>query len=138
MLVAKENMPKVWPGVKSFVAKAIPFNAGEYSIDHVVHELAAGRFQLWIGFDESQTPLELKLIAVTSISTYPERKRLRFEFIAGKDFEKFFENLNEIEQWARQYGATETEAYVRPGVAKLLQKLGFSRPYEMVLRPIGA
>lgn len=138
MLVAKENVIRVWPGVKGLLERAMEYSTGEYGLQYLLQELIVGRFQLWFGIDEGASVPKLKVVGVTSISTYPEKKRLRLELLAGEGLDDFLDKIDDIEQWARQFGATETEAYVRPGIAKILSGRGFKQPYSMVLRPIGA
>lgn len=132
-LIAQENIPIVFPRVQARLAKALEYGFGEIDLDELSRMLEQGAAQLWVG----ATPKpELKMIGVTRILAYPCVKRLSFDLLEGEDLNGFMHYLDVLENWARQFGATETEARVRPGLRKKLTAIGFIKAYEVVLRPI--
>ena len=134
-LLARENVPLAWPHVVALLNEALAQGNEEYGIEDLKGFLLEGEFQLWLGTSEGP---KLEMVGVTRITNYLRKKRLRIELLAGKHLQDFYDRLPELEQWAAGFGATETEASVRPGLRKLLVRdLGFKAGYETVVRPIG-
>lgn len=79
----------------------------------------------------------MQLAAITRILVYPNKKRLSIDLIVGKEMEDGVPYLQQVERWAAERGCVEIEAHVRPGVRKVMEKYGFSKPYEVITRSIG-
>lgn len=134
VLIATENMSKVWHVVKPFLVRAIAEANGEYDIDDIGVELFNGQAQLWVGYD---TDLKLRMVAVTKIEVWPKMKRLRIELLAGGGLVDFFPLLPQVEAWAKEHGCIQTIATVRPGMRKrLVKNLEFKAGLETVIRGI--
>lgn len=107
---------------------------GERTIEDYRRMLKIGEAQLWILAPPSG---RMVLAAITRILVYPNKKRLSFDLLVGKDMEASYPHLAQVEKWAAERGCTEVQAYVRPGIRKVMAKYGFTRPYEVITRPIG-
>ena len=106
---------------------------GEMTLISVKRLLHAGTFQLWLAMDEGQ----IKGWGITEVVQYPELRRIRFVFLGGIDFDEWSRELTPtIEEWAKSFGATEIEAWTRPGFYKKLSKQGFKKAYDVLLRTI--
>ena len=84
---------------------------------------------LWTYHDEHS----LKGIAVTQWINYPRLSCVRIVLLAGDNAvdDWFVDMMNEIESWARRYGAKRIEEVGRPGWERLERKLnlGFKKSY---------
>lgn len=132
-LIAGENIPRVFPHIVPRLERALAEGSGEWTVESVAAMLMAGTAQLWIGATKSP---ELKMIGITRILPYPNVKRLSFDLLEGEDLAGFMHHLEYLENWAAQFGVTEVEARVRPGLRKKLEAIGFRKQYEVILRPI--
>ena len=79
---------------------------------------------------------QLRGWTVTRITATNGSRRLMFDFLGGKDIDKMLECLPYIEAWARQYDATETIAYARPGLRRKLKTKGFRHVCDLVVKPL--
>jgi hypothetical protein len=132
-LIARENVPVVWMLVKDRLARAIEeFGNGESTSEDLYDNLLVGRSQLWIIND---VEMNILAIATTRILRYPRKKRLLVDMLAGEGVREFLHLLSKAEAWMQQFGATETEAHVRPALARILEKhAAFKRSRVVVFR----
>jgi len=118
-LIARENILLVWPLVGPRLQAAMEkLEFVEYDLPFVFDLLQQGQAQLWMGKDG-------EMIAVTRIGNYPNVKRLIVDFIEGINYEQYTEHMEYIEHWAISMGATQAEAELRPGLAKIARKQGW-------------
>lgn len=140
VLIAKENVPMLLQVVGQDIENVIDtFTMGNSSYHQVVTDLYNGSRQLWIlATDEFQVQGWL----VTKLQNLPAGKRLIFDLFGGKgifadnDLDLLLTHLDKIEDWAAQYGVTETFGYMRPGLRKKLRKYGFHHVCDIVIRPL--
>lgn len=120
-LIATENIPMIWPIIEPRLQRTMEkLEFVEFSLDDVLGLLNLGQAQLWVANDG-------EMIMITRIGNYPEVKRLIIDFIEGKNHKDYFEHMEYIEAWAISLGATQAEAEMRPGLAKVLRKAGWRR-----------
>lgn len=130
-LIAKENIPKIWPAFQDWIVPVIEKHGNELSPATIYQELCNATNQLWIYGGE-----RIHGWAITSISTYHTVKRLRFILMGGMDMKSWLRQIEDIEQWALKFGATEAEAWVRPGLRKQLGAFGYAAKYEVVTKQL--
>lgn len=131
-LVAKENMHLVWMGMREAIEENIEQYGRELSLADIKECLEKGEMQLWL----CAINTEVFGWAITSIVNYTEIKRLRFLLLGGNNMSLWLKHIDGIEQWAAKMGIRETEAWVRPGLRKKLEPLGYEKAYEMVTKSI--
>jgi len=120
-LIAKENIPLAWPLVGPRLQKAMEkLEFVEYDLPFVFQLLTNGQAQLWVGGDG-------EMIAITRIGNYPNVKRLIVDFIEGVNYEQYVEHMEYIEHWAVSRGATQAEAELRPGLARIARQQGWKK-----------
>lgn len=120
-LIATENIPMIWPIIAPRLQRTMEkLEFVEFSLNDVLGLLNLGQAQLWVANDG-------EMIMITRIGNYPEVKRLIIDFIEGENHKDYFEHMEYIEAWAVGLGATQAEAEVRPGLAKVLKKSGWQR-----------
>lgn len=131
-LVAKENVHLVWMGMKEAIEENIEQYGRELCMGDIKDCLERGEMQLWL----CAINTEIFGWAITSIVNYTEIKRLRFLLLGGNNMSLWLKHIDGIEQWAAKMGIRETEAWVRPGLRKKLEPLGYEKAYEMVTKSI--
>ena len=134
-LALPDDLPHVMPVVAGLIDDALTnHSANELSLPDIVQGLVEQRMQLWIAMDNNRV---VQAVTVTQIATYPQKRRLRFLTLRGLDIEKWVGMLKNIEDWALAHGCVEIEAWVRPGLRKMLvEKQGFERQYEVVTKEL--
>lgn len=106
---------------------------GEYDYNELLRRLFMGVSQLWIVAEKSG---KIQLIGVTRFVLYQLKRRLSIDLLAGKNLSDAIHLLDYVENWALQNGAVETEAWVRPGLSRVMKNHGFKKAYEVIIRPI--
>jgi hypothetical protein len=132
-LIAKENIRRMLPLVGPWLREVIDRSEGIMGRFELLERLERGNAQLWIGTPDGA---KLQMIMVTSIVTYPGVKRLRIELLKGAGLRDIVFYLDYVENWATQFGVTETEAWVQPGLRKMLTPHRFQKKAEIIVRPI--
>jgi len=120
-LIAVENIQMIWPIVEPRLQAAMEkLEFVEFDLPQVLGLLHLGQAQLWIGGNA-------EMIAITRIGNYPNVKRLIVDFIEGQNHKDYLEHMEYIEAWAVSLGATQAEAEVRPGLAKIAKSQGWRK-----------
>lgn len=133
-LVSMQGVTHVLPNVEDKLKAVLEERTlGEYDYEELRRRLIEGEAQLWLVGEKG---VKLVLIAVTRILRYPCVKRLSVDLIVGEDLEGCAVLLDYGAQWARQFGCREIEATCRPGVRKVMEKHGFVKTYEVIVKPI--
>lgn len=119
-LIAVENVPLIWPLVAPRLEHVInKIEFAEFDLADVYTMLQTQQAQLWVGNNG-------EMIAITRIGTLSNGvKRLIVDFIEGKNHEDYFEQMEYLEHWAVSLGATQAEAELRPGLAKVAKTQGW-------------
>jgi len=133
-LVAKENVPVVLQIIGTEIENVVDtFTMGYCTYSQVVQELYNAQRQLWVlATDE----MHIQGWLVTKLQTLAVGRRLILDLFGGEDIDLLLTHLEIVEDWAEQYGATETFAYARPGIRKKLRKYGFHHVCDIVIRPL--
>jgi len=130
-LINSDNVPLVWMLVHERLEAAIKeWGFGEYNSEDLLGNLIVGKAQLWIVNDKE---FNIRLVAVTRIIRYPRKKRMLIDILVGKGVEDALGLLTKAEAWMQQHGASEIEAHVRPGLARLLERKGAFKRSRVVL-----
>jgi hypothetical protein len=129
--IHRENVPLVWPMVRARLEQTIKDWAnGECEIEDLYDSLICAKSQLWLVNDEKYN---LRLVGITKILSYPRLKRILVDMIVGEGVKDALLLLPEVERWGLQFGATQTEVHVRPGLAKILEREGAFKKSRVVL-----
>lgn len=132
-LIAKQNVPMVLTLVGNQLKAAVEMANGEMTFPQMMDRLLSGHAQLWICAEKGG---RIVLVGVTRVVPYPNIKRLAIDVVVGKDLLECYPFLEHVEVWASKFGCTQTEAYARPGMAKLMRARGWKSAYEVILKPI--
>ncbi len=133
-LVSANGIPHVFANIEERIADMFEErNFREYDIAELYRRLIAGEAQLWLVAEKGA---RLVMVGVTRVIRYPCIKRLSVDLILGEDMEGCTVMLDYAANWARQFGCEEIEAACRPGVRKVMEKHGFTRMHEVIVKPI--
>ena len=129
-LIAKENVPMIWPMVGPRLQSAIDkLEIMEYSLRNIRELLDVGQAQLWVSEDG-------EMIAITRIAVFPNCKRLVVDIIEGANPRNYFDHMEYIENWAMMHGATHAESELRPGMEKIARSQGWKRKRVQVFKKL--
>lgn len=133
-LVSASGIPHVFDSLRErFTEVFAERSFREYDIDELYRRLIEGETQLWLVGEKGA---RLVMVGVTRILRYPSVKRLSVDIIMGEDLEGCAIMMEFGANWARQFGCTEIEASCRPGIRKVMEKHGFIKAYEVIVKPI--
>lgn len=133
VLIAKENVPVILQAIGTDIEDVVDtFTMGYCTYNQVVLELYNAQRQLWILATDD---MHIQGWMITKLQNIACGRRLILDLFGGKDVDLLLTYHETIEDWAKQYGATELFAYARPGFRKKLRKYGFHHVCDIVIRP---
>lgn len=133
-LVAQHGISQVLPNLEEKIQSTMEERSfREYDMEELRRRLMEGEAQLWL---VGENGARLVMVGVTRVLRYPRVKRLSVDLIVGEDLEGCAVMMEFVGHWAKQFGCTEIEASCRPGIRKLMEKHGFVKQYEVVVKPI--
>ncbi len=116
--VPAEEIPAMWPEIRSLVARAISHAAGDHTPETVRIDLEQRSRQLFVTWPERTA------ILITAIEERPARKVLHVFALAGRLPKDWREVLGSIETWAAEQGCAAIELQGRPGWTRRLPEYG--------------
>ena len=109
------QIPYVWDKVKDHIQRGLD-RGSEYTLDDIFVGLCNREFQLWISSGDG-----IEAAMVTSIQT--DRQGITFCLllaVGGENMNEWKNFLPQVEQWAKDEGATEMRIFGRRGWARAL------------------
>lgn len=114
-----ENLDATWPLVRDHIVSACERSNGRYSEETVFDDCQAGRWQLWVVWDE-ETKKHMATLT-TALDRYPTGLLEARVFICtGVERTRWVHLLDDLEGWAQANGAEVMQATARKGWAKAL------------------
>ena len=126
--VPANHAAQSWAQVESYVAEALKYSNGDYTIDQMKLLVCTGQQMLMVAVDEDN---QVHGAATVSFINYPN-DRVAFitamggKLITGKD------TFPQMCRVLGLQGATKIQGAVRPAMAKLCKKYGFSEVAALV------
>lgn len=118
-------MPAYWEFVQQYVDAALDHANGEIRAEDVYKQLLAEKMFLFV----VGRPL-LCGAATCEVVQYAQKRVIRVVTLGGADFEDWKAQLHKsLTEWAKRIDADGIEAYVRKGMAKVLNELGYRQIY---------
>lgn len=103
------------------------------TIEEVMESIANGSLQIW----GAGNAVELKLLALTTISMFKKKSALFVTWIGGTEFSTYGPQLLDVaEKWCAMNGVQEIQASATPGWGRRLGKLGFIAPRVELVKAI--
>lgn len=126
--VPLEHAAQSWPLVEEFLLEAFEYGTDDYNIDQLKAMVCTGQQQLIVAVD---TDGNVKGAATVSYVNYPNHRVAFITNIGGR----LITNAATFQQLGRVLGlqgATKIQGVVRPAMAKLCKKYGFSEVAALV------
>ena len=115
---------------KVLIQSAIDRSGGRQTFKSVRDSVAEGRYQLWMAFDEMNTPIGA---LVTQIEFYPGRKMLNYLFIGGRELVDWhIEMLDSLKRFAKENRCDGMELVGRKGWEKYMKKFGWGASHIVI------
>jgi hypothetical protein len=117
---------------KLLIQSAIDRSGGRQTFKSVRDSVAEGRYQLWMAFDEMNSPIGA---LVTQIEFYPGRKMLNYLFIGGRELVDWhIEMLDSLERFAKEQECDGMELVGRVGWERYMRKFGWGASHVVIER----
>lgn len=126
--IPTEFVAQSWGQVEKFLADALQYSTDDYNIDQLKGMVCAGQQLLLVAVDED---LKVHGAATISFINYPNHRVAFITAIGGK----LITGPDTFQQLCRVLGlqgATKIQGAVRPSMAKLSKKYGFSEVAALV------
>lgn len=119
---------QTWPRVEKYIAEALKYGHGDYTLDQVKMFVNMGQWLLIVAIDEAG---EIHGAATASFINYPNARVGFITFIGGKliSNKETFKQLCEI---LKANGATKVQGMARPAIARLWSRYGFQERSTLV------
>lgn len=99
-----------------------------YTRDEIIQGVLEERYRLWVGYKDKSP----KLIVLSSVIDYGQRKIGYIEWIGGEDIYSFLPFLSFIEDWAFANDCSRLEIRGRPAWLRLLGPLGYEQTHVVI------
>lgn len=118
-------VPYYWEFVRKFVDDALEHAHGELASEDIFNYLLSDRMRMYV----VRRPL-ICGAATCEVVQYVRKKAIRVVTVGGTDFDAWMGLLNvALLKWAGEIKADGVEAYVRRGMVKKLESIGYRQTY---------
>jgi hypothetical protein len=121
--VPPELVDVVWSDAGPILAQAVETSGGRYTIDAVYEALKVQHIALWLVLDQNA-----KIVAAltTRVVQLPTTRMMAMDWLAGKDMKAWLPMVQKtLEQYGKEYGCTEMQAYGRKAWGRVLGRHGW-------------
>lgn len=118
---------QVWPVVEGFIADALAFSRGDYTVDQAKTMVVMGHWTLVVAVEDNT----VHGAATISFSSRPN-DRVAFITTTGGRFVTSPETFAQLKELVASFGATYIEAAARESMARMLSRYGFEEKYRIV------
>lgn len=116
-----------WPKVERFIASALEYSQGDYSLDQAKVMLANGHWALYVATDGD----EVKGAAAVQFNNMPN-DRVAFVIAIGGKLMTSHDTWGQFTSLLKSNGATYVEGAARESIARLWTRYGFEEKYRIV------
>ena len=123
--VTPEMLDHVWSSQIEMIERGLRHGQGnDVTSDDMLAGILLGRWLMWV----IHRGTDIIAIVVLSVITTPRKKKLFVELIAGRDLPSWYVQLHDLLiDFKEVIGADCIEASCRPGLAKYLSEMGWSK-----------
>lgn len=111
---------QTWPQCEGYVAKAMPFSNGDYTLEQIKLFVHTGQWSLIVVVDESNA---IHGAITVSYINYPNDRIGFVTFVGGKHITND-DIVGQVCDIMRANGATKTQCMARPSAARLWRRFG--------------
>lgn len=126
--VPTERVAQSWDQVEKFLADALKHGTDDYNIDQLKAMACMGQQLLLVAVDDS---MKVHGAATISFINYPNH-RVAFITAVGGKLITGADTFQQLRRVLGLQGATKIQGAVRPSMAKLIKKHGFSEVAALV------
>ena len=117
-----------WPRVEKFIADAVQYAEGDYTLDQVKVCLSTGAWILLVAVDEND---EVHGAATIVFNNYPNDRVAFITFIGGRLVTNQ-DTYGQMSNIFKGYGATKIQGAARAAIARLWRRYGFKERHIIV------
>jgi hypothetical protein len=121
------HVNQVWPLVEHFIAEALVYSKGDYTVEQAKTLVTMGIWVLLVAVDGS----DVKGAATVTFSNRPN-DRVAFITSVGGKLISSQDTFEQLKQLLASMGATYIEGAARESVARLWSRYGFEEKYQIV------
>lgn len=126
--VPLEWVSRMWPVAQQWLAPAYAWSKGDYTLEQAQLLVSSGQ---WILFLFVADDGRIEGAATTFMYNRPSQRVAVITGWGGRGVTTA-PVMEQVRAWHAAQGATTLEAAGRPGVVRLLRKLGFAHKYQVV------
>lgn len=127
-VVSPDFVYQVWDRVEPYLSASLDSSTGDCTIDQLKYALIRGLQTLFVAVNES----DITGAMVVELVNYPNTRVMFINALGGKGVVNQ-ETFAQVEDWARQQGASKVKAVVHDAQARLYkQKSGFTTVRQVV------
>lgn len=123
-----EYVNQTWPLVEAFIASALEYAQGDYSLEQAKVRVTDGRWALCVAVNEEGA---IKGAACIEFYNRPN-DRVAFVIAIGGRLISNQDTWQQLVAFAKSRGATTIEGAARESIAKLWTRYGFTEKYRIV------
>lgn len=128
-IVPHEAIPRYEQRIREMLARAEPYNQGEYTIDDVICGLEEQDYQMWAEIDGER----IKSIAVLNLIIFPRKKVMNIMIVVSDDMSTGkAQFIKMMKEYAAINDCDSLRLTGRKGWQRELQEFGFHEPYRML------
>ena len=125
--VPLEWVTRTWEGVKDYIASAVEFGKGEYTLDQIRGYVSQGHWDMLVAIDGGV----IQGVATVHVYNRPN-DRVAFVTSAGGRMISNEDTFSQVKDYAASKGATVIECAARDSATRLFKQLGFEEKYRIL------
>jgi hypothetical protein len=125
--VPLEWVTRTWDGVKDYIASAVEFGKGEYTLDQIRGYVSQGHWDMLIAIDGGV----IQGAATVHVYNRPNERVALVTFAGGKMISNE-DTFSQVKDYAASKGATVIECAARDSATRLFKQLGFEEKYRIL------
>ena len=126
--VHTDHFQLAWPLVEGFIASALEYSHGEYTVEQAKVYLSTGQWALYVAVDDAGA---LHGAGAVQFNNRPNDRVAFVVAIGGKMFTSK-DTWQQFVGLLKARGATQVEGAARESIARLWKRYGFEEKYRIV------
>ncbi len=131
--VPVRDLEVAWPFVEEMLFEGLDTALDEFNLQDLYGFIKDRKMQLWTACCEIG---EVSACMITEVVEHPRIKVCRIVLLVGEDMEAWLNLDKGIVAWAGALGCTKIDAICRPGLKKLLPKVGYKQTHIVMSKEI--
>lgn len=129
-LIENDEIEEAWPLVEPLLKKAIARSYGETTLHAEYEKLLQGETSLWM-VTLAGRPIAA---ATTYFHRYPRKTVMVVGLLGGESMDAWLHLQPQMIAFAKTNGATALQSEVRPGLTRILGKIGWQKVRTIIRR----